>query len=97
MDGLVPGTRRAAPDTRDRLIAELDRRGVETRPFFVPIPELPPYAGAIRRAHPVSTDLARRGLNLPTYGDLTNSDVDEIVSRVRQALSSLAAERSTCV
>ncbi|MDQ7908213.1 DegT/DnrJ/EryC1/StrS family aminotransferase [Phytohabitans sp. ZYX-F-186] len=100
---VAPGVRRApwmasflvpagAPvGQRDRLGAALDRLGVETRPFFSPIPGLPPYAGAPRRPHPVATDLGRRGLNLPTYGDLTNSDVDEVVSRVRRALGSLGS------
>ncbi|MEU8010908.1 DegT/DnrJ/EryC1/StrS family aminotransferase [Micromonospora parva] len=71
---------------RDRLARELDRLGVETRPFFVPVSALPAYGGD-SRAQPVSTDLGRRGINLPTYADLTDTDLKVIVERVRAALA----------
>ncbi|MER7416145.1 DegT/DnrJ/EryC1/StrS family aminotransferase [Micromonospora peucetia] len=101
---VAPGTRRApwmasflvGPPgervLRDELARVLDRLGVETRPFFVPIPELPPYAHCAGQ-HPVSTDLARRGINLPTYAGLTETDVKTIVERVREALASVTATR----
>ncbi|GIG91686.1 DegT/DnrJ/EryC1/StrS family aminotransferase [Plantactinospora endophytica] len=77
---------------RDRLAVELDRLGVETRPFFVPIPELPPYRAAARDdGFPVTTDLSRRGINLPTYADLTDPEVLDIADRVRTALARLSA------
>ncbi|MFJ6197807.1 DegT/DnrJ/EryC1/StrS family aminotransferase [Micromonospora sp. NPDC092111] len=75
---------------RDRLARELDRAGVDTRPFFVPIPQLPAYQGQ-RADCPVTTDLARRGINLPTYADLTDTDVKVIVERIRAAVASLPA------
>ncbi|WBB81588.1 DegT/DnrJ/EryC1/StrS family aminotransferase [Micromonospora sp. WMMD882] len=78
-----------APGTRDELARGLDRLGVETRPFFVPIPRLPPYADDTA-AIPVSVDLGRRGLNLPTYPELTDTDVKVISERVRQALATVA-------
>ncbi|TDB77799.1 DegT/DnrJ/EryC1/StrS aminotransferase family protein [Micromonospora sp. KC723] len=97
---VLPGVRRAPwmaallvgppgdGSTRDELARTLDRHGVETRPFFVPLPHLPPYA-ASDGEHPVTLDLARRGINLPTYADLTDVDVKTIVERVREALSRL--------
>ncbi|TDB79763.1 DegT/DnrJ/EryC1/StrS aminotransferase family protein [Micromonospora sp. KC721] len=97
---VVPGVRRAPwmaaflvgppgdAQLRDELARVLDRHGVETRPFFVPLPQLPPYAGS-GGEHPVTLDLARRGINLPTYADLTDVDVKTIVERVRAALSVL--------
>ncbi|MEO3773146.1 DegT/DnrJ/EryC1/StrS family aminotransferase [Micromonospora sp. B9E7] len=71
---------------RDRLARALDRLGVETRPFFVPVSALPSYGGD-SGAQPVSTDLGRRGINLPTYADLTDSDLKVIVERVQAALA----------
>ncbi|MFV2113142.1 DegT/DnrJ/EryC1/StrS family aminotransferase [Micromonospora sp. LOL_025] len=77
---------------RDHLARALDLRGVDTRPFFVPLPHLPPYSGS-RGDHPVTLDLARRGINLPTYADLTDVDVKTIVDRVRAALSGLTSRQ----
>ncbi|MEU0765436.1 DegT/DnrJ/EryC1/StrS family aminotransferase, partial [Streptomyces microflavus] len=52
--------------SRDAVARALDRLGVETRPFFVPIPDLPAHRDP--GAHcPVTVDLSRRGINLPTY------------------------------
>ncbi|MFF3855565.1 DegT/DnrJ/EryC1/StrS family aminotransferase [Micromonospora sp. NPDC002575] len=76
--------------TRDDLAGVLDRLGVETRPFFVPIPHLPPYAGAVDDC-PTSVDLARRGINLPTHAELTATDVKVVSERVRQALDAVVA------
>lgn len=101
---VVPGVRRAPwmasflvgpPGTagqRDELARALDMLGVETRPFFVPIPDLPPYAHAAG-AHPVTADLSRRGINLPTYAELTDVDLKVIVDRVRAALAGVTGHR----
>ncbi|WP_239098409.1 DegT/DnrJ/EryC1/StrS family aminotransferase [Micromonospora qiuiae] len=76
--------------SRDALARALDREGVETRPFFVPITELPAYrAGQVD--HPVARDLGRRGLNLPTYADLTDADLKQIVERIRAAVAIIHA------
>ncbi len=75
--------------TRDQLARQLDTLGVETRPFFVPLPELPPYHSGPRVDLPVTADLSRRGINLPTYPDLTDDDLTEIVARVRTAVSAI--------
>ncbi|MEU5960662.1 DegT/DnrJ/EryC1/StrS family aminotransferase [Micromonospora parva] len=85
MASFLVGTRETAGQ-RDELARALDMLGVETRPFFVPIPELPPYAYAADD-HPVTADLSRRGINLPTYAELTDVDLKVIVDRVRVALT----------
>lgn len=78
-------------DSRDRLARRLDELGVETRPFFTPIPDLPPYRNAPCRPYPISADLGRRGINLPTYPDLTDADVEVIIERVRRAVLDLSS------
>ncbi|HWB35924.1 MAG TPA: DegT/DnrJ/EryC1/StrS family aminotransferase, partial [Rugosimonospora sp.] len=84
----VAGSGGGAP-TRDELAARLDRAGVQTRPFFIPIPDLPPYRDAGSGRYPVTADLARRGINLPTYPELTDVELTEIVDRVRAAAGGL--------
>jgi perosamine synthetase len=95
---VLPGVRRGAwmaaflvgdegdATSRDALARALDRRGVETRPFFVPIPELPAHHDPAADC-PVTTDLSRRGINLPTHAELGEAEVKTVVERVRAALA----------
>ena len=48
---------------RDRVMLLLAEEGIETRPFFYPLHEMPPYRADASR-YPVATDLARPGRNL---------------------------------
>ncbi|MET8119607.1 DegT/DnrJ/EryC1/StrS family aminotransferase [Micromonospora sp. NPDC005189] len=75
--------------SRDALARALTRLGVETRPFFVPVPELPAHHDPGADC-PVTDDLSRRGINLPTYADLTEPAVKAVVERVRAALATIA-------
>jgi perosamine synthetase len=71
--------------TRDELMALLLRSGVETRPFFVALHKLPPYAGrsGTRFPLPNTERLSRQGINLPTFVGLTATDVERISALVR--------------
>jgi len=69
-------------EVRQGLRAHLVEAGIETRPTFQPIHLLPPYTVRYRR-HPVSEELARRGLNLPSYPALNREDVMEICASIR--------------
>lgn len=61
---------------RDHVRAELKSQGIETRPGFVPMSQLPMYASG--RHLPVSSALAQTVLCLPTYAGLTFEEVDRI-------------------
>ncbi len=71
---------------RDEVMALLERAGIETRPFFIPIHRLPPYA-ALAKPEPLPhTDrLAATGINLPTFTGMS----DEQIDRVCAALAAL--------
>jgi perosamine synthetase len=68
------------------LASSLDRLGIATRPFFEPLSSLPAISkiGAARpeSEHPVSTRLARTGLNLPSALVLDESDVERVCDAV---------------
>lgn len=75
------------PLDRAEVCARLRARGVDSRPFFVPMSHLPHLAscravGAAGDGCPVSERLSRRGLNLPSGVGLT----DEQVRRAAEAL-----------
>ncbi|MFI5494857.1 DegT/DnrJ/EryC1/StrS family aminotransferase [Actinoplanes sp. NPDC051859] len=84
---LVSGT---ASYTRDQLTARLADLGVDTRPFFPPLPGLPAY-GPSTDSWPVSEQLSRRGFNLPTYPDLTDPELEEILRRLDCAFRDIQA------
>jgi perosamine synthetase len=82
------------------LAAQLKRRGIETRPFFIGLHQQP----ALRRRGlfekvrlPVAERLSRRGLCLPSGPGLTDQQVSEVAQAVKSALAtsdSLTAARS---
>src|SRR5439155_2819382 len=80
----------AAEAERDRVMEELLREGIETRPFFYPLHTMPPYARSPVGVFPVAEDLAARGLCLPTWNGLTDDDVDRVSERLAAALAARA-------
>jgi perosamine synthetase len=70
---------------RNRIIDYLDKEGIETRPFFYPIPMLPPYRSSSARTA-VAEELSNSGLNLPSGFKLTNSQIEKIIDSLAQCL-----------
>jgi perosamine synthetase len=68
-----------------RVAQRLASRGIDTRPFFVPIHSLPPYAGDWG-PFPVASSLARRGLSLPSGPKLNRATVTYVAREVLDAL-----------
>jgi perosamine synthetase len=68
-------------DIRDSLRAHLMENGIETRPTFYPIHSMPMYAHNFYRL-PVAEDISWRGINLPSYPELSENDIKEICSLI---------------
>ncbi len=65
--------------TRDKVILELAKAGIESRPFFYPVHQLPPYyREEIAKKYPVADKISSRGLSLPTHSSISRDAVDEI-------------------
>jgi perosamine synthetase len=72
--------------TRDEVALYLAEQGIETRPFFIPIHTLPPYAALAGNLElPITARLARCGINLPTFSQMTDAQVDEVCGAIRSA------------
>jgi perosamine synthetase len=67
----------ATAEDRDEVGRRMDADGIETRPIFYPMHQMPPYFEADAH-YPVADSAARRGLSLPTHVQLTESDLDRI-------------------
>lgn len=71
-----------AADLRDPLRNHLARAGIETRPVFYPVHTMPMYAQSYRK-HPVAEDLAWRGINLPSWPDLSPDQIAQVCDAIR--------------
>lgn len=72
---------------RQMVIDEMALSGVETRPFFEPIHHLPYLKTNNRNQLPRTERLSAAGLCLPTYPDLTEQEIDHIVTTLDRVLS----------
>ncbi len=70
------------PEHRDRLRGHLAAAGIETRPLFFPVHTMPMYAKSYRR-HPVAEDLAWRGINLPSWPALSQTQLKEVATAIK--------------
>ncbi len=68
---------------REPLREHLKMHGIETRPLFSPAHIMPIYPGR-KGDYPVSENLASRGINLPSYPELYESDVDFIACKIKE-------------
>jgi perosamine synthetase len=67
---------------RNDLRAYLSQSGIETRPLFYPVHSMPMYSKFANGDYPVASDISSRGINLPSYPDLRNADVQFIASQI---------------
>lgn len=67
--------------TRDRLRKLLSENGIETRPAFNPVHLMPMYIKD-NYHFPTAVDLAKRGMNLPSYPELNEEDVKFICKTI---------------
>lgn len=71
-------------EKRDRIATEMRAYGVDTRPYFYPMSDMPYLDSADT---PVAHQVAAQGLNLPTYLALTEADLDQICYVVRAVVT----------
>lgn len=69
-------------EIRDELRQHLREHGIETRPTFYPVHTMPIYSMDYQMFKN-SEDIGWRGLNLPSYPDLTKGDVEAICDAVK--------------
>jgi perosamine synthetase len=74
----------SVPFDRDGLLRSFREHDIDGRVFFWPLSMLPMFTGA--DTPPVSRSLYARAVNLPTYHDLSEADVDRVVRCVRAAI-----------
>ena len=71
---------------REGLMKFLAENGIESRPFFGPCHTMSHFNGPSMADFPVAEELADRGINLPTYVQMTDEDVKFIAGKVVEFL-----------
>lgn len=82
------------PCEASEVMGQLQRRGIETRPFFIGLHEQPAltkrgWFGGER--YPVTERLSRRGFYLPSGLDLDEGTVDHVVGELRAVLAGVSS------
>jgi len=75
---------------RDLLIQKADERGVDIRPFFYPLSDMPLYEAYCPSYTPRAHDLSQKGINLPTSLGLSNFEYRRIVDIIMKLLPDVA-------
>ena len=74
------------PLNRDQLRGFLAQRGIDNRPFFTPLHQLPPYASGQKLY--VADDLSGRGISLPSGPAITPQEIDLVCDALAEAAES---------
>ena len=70
---------------RDQFMIDLKKHGVDSRPFFYPMSQMP-YINQ-RVDTPMVDEVYKRGINLPTFFDLNEKQVEFICGVIKQLLN----------
>lgn len=70
---------------RQPLLDAFARNEIDGRVFFAPLSQLPMFES--RPSHGVAYGLTPRAVNLPSYHDITDGDIERVVKVVRSALA----------
>ncbi|WP_443190538.1 DegT/DnrJ/EryC1/StrS family aminotransferase [Pseudomonas indica] len=68
-----------APDlniTREHLLERFAQADIDARVFFHPLSSLPMFVG--RTPKPLASDIAGRAINLPSFHDMTDADIERV-------------------
>jgi perosamine synthetase len=68
---------------RDNFILKLKEKGIDSRPFFYPVSDMPIYEYSDT---PITHKVFQRGINLPSYFDIKKEDVKYIIENVKELL-----------
>jgi perosamine synthetase len=69
---------------RDDLIQKLREKGIESRPFFMPIHNMPPYEMCKHGDLSITNELYRKGINLPSSVSLKHKDIELVCEAINE-------------
>lgn len=70
--------------SRDELITAMEKYGVETRPFFLPVHQMKPFTDYRKGELKTTQEVSLRGLNLPSSISIREQDIEYICRKIKQ-------------
>lgn len=64
--------------TRDQLIFKLNKNGIQARPFFMPVHNMPPYKDCRHGDMSITNEIVAKGINLPSSVGLTKDEIRNV-------------------
>lgn len=76
--------------TKERMIERLAEYNIDSRPFFYPLSEMPPFEPLGQKGeNQVANDLSERAINLPSDINITQEQVQRTADAVKEILTSV--------
>lgn len=72
-------------EKRDALIQAMLSKNIQVRPFFYPVSSFPMFSPVLDNK--ISLSLYQRGINLPSYFDMDELDIEYVVSNLKEQIS----------
>lgn len=66
--------------TRASLQSAFEKENIDARVFFHPLSSLPMFKSEIQVKNPIASNIPERAINLPSYHDITNSELDRVIA-----------------
>jgi perosamine synthetase len=83
---LVLENEAAGETARDEFMRELRERGVDSRPFFHPLSQMPMFKAISNGMNQTAAQVSQRGLNLPSSAAIDRASVEKVATEVRNCL-----------
>ncbi len=74
----------STPEKLKSLRAHLLKNDIETRPFFNPVHRMPVFYENTK--YDIANNISSRGLNLPSYPDLSHEDIIKICEKIKEVI-----------
>jgi perosamine synthetase len=75
-----------SPSVQQDVIEALQEADIETRPFFYPLHDQPPYRADHHKTQSVAMDLYERGVNLPSSPLLSDDEIVQVCNAIEAVL-----------
>ncbi len=75
----------SVPFNREEILEDMENANIDARVFFYPVSMMPPFID--KPENTTSYSLFSRGLNLPSYHDLTSEDIDRVCNVIEHYLA----------
>jgi perosamine synthetase len=71
-------------DQRDSIMKQLKNNGIDSRPYFYPMSDMPMYEAANT---PIAHKISKIGINLPSFFDITDEEIYYVCDKLKETFA----------